>query len=89
MSLAALVLILLAAFAHSTWNLLAKGAANNEHFIWSSSICEAVLLLPLALWILADSWPKLGSGRFLDGQLFHDAFLSGARLSANIAQRGS
>jgi drug/metabolite transporter (DMT)-like permease len=54
--LTVLFLILLAAFAHSAWNLLAKRAANNEHFIWFSSICEAVLLLPLALWILANSW---------------------------------
>jgi drug/metabolite transporter (DMT)-like permease len=56
----AIFLILLAAFAHSTWNFLAKRASSNRHFIWFSSVAETVLLLPLAIWIVADSWPHLG-----------------------------
>jgi uncharacterized membrane protein len=57
---AAFLLIVLAAFAHSTWNLLAKRAAQNRHFIWFSSVGEVVLLLPLAIWAVRDSWPRLG-----------------------------
>jgi uncharacterized membrane protein len=53
----ALVLVLIAAFAHSTWNLLAKRAATARHLIWFSSLGEAILLLPAALWILRD--PRL------------------------------
>lgn len=60
MPLTALALIVLAAVAHSIWNLLAKRAAGNKHFIWFSSVGEAVLFLPLAIWALADSWPRLG-----------------------------
>jgi len=50
----ALVLILIAALAHSTWNLLAKRASAARHLIWFSSLGEALLLLPAALWILRD-----------------------------------
>jgi uncharacterized membrane protein len=57
----AFLLIVLAAFAHSTWNLLAKRASHNTHFIWFSSVSEGALLLPLAIWTLADSWPQLSS----------------------------
>ena len=59
MSLTAFFLVTLAAFAHSIWNLLAKGASRNQHFIWFTSISEAVLLLPLGMWSLADSWSRL------------------------------
>jgi drug/metabolite transporter (DMT)-like permease len=58
--LAALGLILVAAVAHSTWNLLAKQASKNKHFIWFSSVSEAVLLLPAAIWAIAESWLQLG-----------------------------
>lgn len=57
--LAAFLLIVLAAFAHSIWNLLAKRASRNTHFIWFSSVSEVILLLPLAIWTPADSWPQL------------------------------
>ena len=60
MPLTALGLILIAAFAHATWNLLAKRASKHKHFIWFSSLSEATLFLPLAIWALADSWPRLG-----------------------------
>ncbi len=60
MPLAALALIVFAAVAHSVWNLLAKRAAGHKNFIWFSSVSQAVLLLPLAIWALADSWPRMG-----------------------------
>jgi drug/metabolite transporter (DMT)-like permease len=80
-------LVILAAFAHSIWNLLAKRAARNKHFIWFSSVCEAVLLLPVAVWILANSLPKLGlkAGIFLFATgilhlLYTEALLRGYRV---------
>ena len=50
MPLSALLLVLLAAFTHSIWNLLAKRASSNPHFIWFTSIGETIFLLPLATW---------------------------------------
>ena len=61
MPLTAVVLIVLAAVAHAVWNLLAKRAARNKHFIWFSSLSEAALFLPLAIWAVSDSWPRLGA----------------------------
>ena len=61
MPLNALVLIVFAAVSHSVWNLLAKRAAKNKHFIWFSSVGEAALFLPLAIWALAGSWQRLGA----------------------------
>jgi hypothetical protein len=55
----AFLLVFLAAFAHSTWNLLAKRAANSKHLVWFSSATEAVLFTPLALWILRETWSSL------------------------------
>ena len=60
MPLSALALIVSAAVAHAIWNLLAKCAAKDKHFIWFSSVTEAALFSPLAIWALADSWPRLG-----------------------------
>jgi uncharacterized membrane protein len=51
----AFLLIVLAAFAHSAWNLLAKRTAHSKHLIWFSSVAESLLFLPLAVWVLADS----------------------------------
>jgi drug/metabolite transporter (DMT)-like permease len=56
---AAFLLIVVAALAHSTWNLLAKRAAHSKHLIWFSSVTEVVLFLPLAAWALGDSWSRL------------------------------
>jgi drug/metabolite transporter (DMT)-like permease len=49
MTIFALVLVLLSAMAHATWNLLAKRAINQEVFIWWLLIAISVLLLPLAV----------------------------------------
>ena len=60
MPVTAFLLIVLAAFAHSAWNLLAKRAAHSKHLIWFSSVAESLLFLPLAVWVLADSRSTLG-----------------------------
>jgi len=46
----ALVLVLIAAIAHATWNLLAKRASAARHLIWFTSVGEAVIFLPAAVW---------------------------------------
>jgi len=58
--LTAFLLVLIAAFCHSTWNLLAKRAAHSRHLIWFSSVGNAILFLPLALWIVQQSYSALG-----------------------------
>jgi hypothetical protein len=65
LSLTAFFLDTLAAFAHSIWNLLAKRASRNQHFIWFSSIGEAVLLLAPGIWSLADSWSMNGDNMLI------------------------
>jgi drug/metabolite transporter (DMT)-like permease len=58
--LTAFLLVVVAALAHSTWNLLAKRAAHSKHLIWFSSLTEAFLFLPVAVWASAHLWSRLG-----------------------------
>lgn len=60
MSTTAFVLIIIAAFAHSTWNLLAKRAADCRHLMWFVCIGGTTFLLPAVIWILRDDWAKIG-----------------------------
>jgi drug/metabolite transporter (DMT)-like permease len=50
--LKAFFLVLVASFAHATWNFLAKRASRHKHLIWLSSATEALLFAPIAIWIL-------------------------------------
>jgi drug/metabolite transporter (DMT)-like permease len=67
LSLTAFLLVVIAALAHSTWNLLAKRAAHSKHLIWFSSVTEALLFLPVAAWTSVHSLSRLGlkAGAFL------------------------
>jgi drug/metabolite transporter (DMT)-like permease len=56
----AFILVAIAALAHSTWNLLVKRAAHSRHLIWFSSIAEAALFLPVAVWIVCSPHAPLG-----------------------------
>jgi drug/metabolite transporter (DMT)-like permease len=47
----ALVLVLVSAVAHASWNLLAKQGSNQEVFIWCSQVAIGVLLLPLGAFL--------------------------------------
>lgn len=47
MTTLALILVLLSAVAHATWNFLVKRATNQEVFIWWMLVSMGVLLLPL------------------------------------------
>lgn len=60
MPIQAFLLVVLAAFAHSTWNVLVKRAAASKHLLLFSSLTEAALFLPVAIYVLTQSWPILG-----------------------------
>jgi drug/metabolite transporter (DMT)-like permease len=57
MPILAFVAVLLAAAAHSTWNLYAKKAARARHFVWLYSMSSFVLYLPIVGWILVKQSP--------------------------------
>lgn len=59
MPLTALVLVLLAACTHATWNLSAKRAAACRHFVFLYSLLSIVLYLPAVVWILWQTRPQL------------------------------
>ncbi len=60
MPVTAFLLVVVAAFAHATWNFLAKQAAESKHLIWFSSVIEALCFAPVAVWILTHAWAGLG-----------------------------
>src|SRR5271170_5245926 len=57
MPILAFAAVLLAAAAHSTWNLYAKKAARARHFVWLYSMGSFVLYLPIIGWILVKQSP--------------------------------
>jgi drug/metabolite transporter (DMT)-like permease len=60
MSLAVLALVLVAAFAHAGWNLLAKGAEGGTGFVWLTSLASAALFLPVAVVAALASDERIG-----------------------------
>jgi len=57
----ALGLVLLAAAAHATWNLLARRAEEKLAFLWCSTLVSTVLLAPVGAWLLVtEPIPALG-----------------------------
>jgi drug/metabolite transporter (DMT)-like permease len=60
MPVLALIAVLLAAGAHSTWNLFAKKAAGSRHFVWLYSIGSIALYLPVIAWVLVEERPHFG-----------------------------
>jgi len=57
MSLVALALVVVAALAHASWNLLAKRAVDCKHFNWYYSVGSVVLYMPLAVIAIRDFAP--------------------------------
>lgn len=53
----ALLLIIIAAFCHAGWNLLAKKACGGTVFIWIFACLSAILYFPLACWLLITETP--------------------------------
>jgi drug/metabolite transporter (DMT)-like permease len=56
----ALAFIVVAAFIHATWNLLAKRAAGGAPFVWLYGVASALLYLPAAALYLALAPGALG-----------------------------
>jgi drug/metabolite transporter (DMT)-like permease len=52
----AFLLVVLAACAHSTWNILVKRASDSKHLLLFSSAAEAVLFFPIGIYGLWVSW---------------------------------
>lgn len=55
----ALLLVLSSAVLHATWNYYAKRVGGGAGFIWLSTVIQAVIYAPLALWILVREQPVL------------------------------
>lgn len=65
MPIQAFLLVVLAACAHSTWNILIKRTADNKHLLLFSSATEAVLFLPIGVYGLSESWSVFGQKAFV------------------------
>ena len=65
MPLVAFLAVLLAAVAHSTWNLFAKKAAGSHHFVWLYSVGSLILYVPVVAWILLVQRPHFGPAQYL------------------------
>ncbi|MCH7342171.1 DMT family transporter [Pelomonas sp. CA6] len=88
MSAAALALVLAAALLHALWNLGAKKAQGNHHFVLASSLGVALLWLPVAVYVGVDELPRWGwpqwAATLLSAALhlaYFNALLAGYRAS--------
>lgn len=61
MTIVALVLVLVSASLHATWNFLAKRAGGDTAFVWLFSVIATVIYFPLALFVLVVQKPQLGN----------------------------
>jgi len=52
MTALALILVLISALSHATWNLLVKRAKNQEVFFWCALVSSSVLLLPFLIFLI-------------------------------------
>ena len=63
----AVALVVLSAFAHASWNMLAKRSSDPVVFTWWLEASASVLLIPVAIWLLladppsAAGWPFVGA----------------------------
>ncbi|WP_269531760.1 DMT family transporter [Chitinimonas sp. BJYL2] len=60
MPLSALALVIIAAFTHASWNLMAKKAADSRHFVWLYSAGTVVLWFPVILAVFLIARPVIG-----------------------------
>ena len=61
MSLIALLFVVVAAFTHATWNILAKRSAHCRHFNWYYSVGAVVVWSPLAAFAIRDVIPRFST----------------------------
>lgn len=59
MPLSALALVIIAAFTHASWNLLAKRAADSRHFVWLYSAGTVLLWAPVIGLLFWHDAPQL------------------------------
>jgi drug/metabolite transporter (DMT)-like permease len=76
---AAIVLVLLAAFCHAGWNLMAKRLSGYDEvaFLWLAGVCSAVLYGPIALIVVLLQRPVFGwaqLGFILGSSVLHLAY---------------
>ena len=60
MSLQAFALIIIAGLIHSGWNIVAKKVGGDARFSLFTSLCNAVIWLPLGWWLGRDVVPQWG-----------------------------
>ncbi|WP_378956815.1 EamA family transporter [Pelosinus sp. sgz500959] len=73
----AIILILIAAFGHATWNYLAKKACGGTAFIWLFAVLSTFLYFPFAVWIIVVQKPVIGwhqLGFMLGSAILHSLY---------------
>lgn len=64
MTAAALLLVVLAALCHASWNFLTKRSTSRLDFLWWTGLVGSLLFLPPVLWLTPDwVWPPSVWGR--------------------------
>lgn len=88
MPVSALALVLCAALLHALWNLGAKKAGGNHHFVLASAAAVSLLWAPLALhvgWDIIPTWPRAAwlaaAASAVLHLLYFNALLAGYRVS--------
>ena len=88
MSWFALALVLVAALLHAAWNVAAKKAGGNHHFVLMGAVLIVLLWAPLGLWVAWDAVPRWGAtewGLIVASALVHlvyfNVLLKGYRVS--------
>lgn len=72
MTVLALLLVLAAALAHATWNLLLKSSGRPLIYTWNICVAGTIATLPMAFYVLAGSTVSLtGWGFFLGTAIIH------------------
>lgn len=66
---AAVLLVVISAFAHASWNLLAKRASTPEVFTWWMAAASAVIMLPAAVVLLVIEAPPAIGWAFIGGTI--------------------
>lgn len=77
MTESAIAFILIAAFAHATWNYLSKKACGGTAFIWLFAALSTLLYFPLAVWIVVIQKPVIGwhqLGFMLGSAILHSLY---------------
>lgn len=80
MSPVVILLILVGALSHSTWNLVVKrSAVSGPTFVWLTAVGAAIILLPIGLVVAVldpPSWPELALAAVVSAVLHVGYFLS-------------